>query len=276
MNMPQLPLCDQRIAYLLGELSEKERLLFEQHLRSCESCNRELHHLMPTHALLSGNRIDVSPDVSSEQKMRTLAQAFAARAPYSLWEDPSFAQMPAADVEPKTRNTNVKRFAWTRFSSHSAGKRAPFMQSGMALAAIAFLFVGYWFGVSTSHRNIPPQSLAVSNTPLTYASFAPANAHIHTTGVVMLIHNKGTRELVVWVHGLDPLQPGTCYTVWLVQGHTHRKAGLLQVKPNGIGVLTARVPENMTFSAVNISHEPHMNDPKPQGPMILHASTRVT
>lgn len=274
--MPQYPLCDQRIAYLLGELPEKEHLLFEQHLRSCEACSRELQHLMPTHTLLSGNEIDATTDVYSEQKTRTLAQAFAARAPYSPLESQSFAQMPTPNDKPDLRKGNANRIAWMNLTSRSVGKKTPSMQGGMALAAIAFLLIGYWFGLSTSHRSIPPQSRAVSKTPMTYASFAPANAHIHSTGVVMLIHNKGTRELVVWVHGLGPLQPGTCYTVWLVQGHTHRKVGLLQVKPNGIGVLTASVPENVTFSAVNISHEPHMNDPKPRGPMILHASTRIT
>lgn len=85
-----------------------------------------------------------------------------------------------------------------------------------------------------------------------------------------LIADPNSRSAVLIVGGLDLLEPGVIYQVWLIDGNGPTSAGLLAVDENGQGLLIVNsdVPIN-SFNALGISIEPEGGSPQPTGDIVI-------
>lgn len=276
--------CEALSSYLLGELTDSEARIFWAHARTCAQCREDLERLMPVQMELAGVASGPGASLSGDLRARTLARAFAARPPgrtgTPVLEGPREGHRPgAADVLSQLQTDAVgrrarggrRREALRRVGPQQRGSgvgtaRVWLGALGMACALVVGYLAGADFGLAPLLGM--PQNLqaAMNSMPLHPAPAAPG-----ARGMAMLVKKGLASELIVMVHGLAPLRPGTCYNVWFVSGRHHRLAGILLVNAAGAGALSATVPVNMPISALGISLEPGMRDLQPKGPMVLHA-----
>lgn len=87
VTTPHLTL-DQLTAYLDGDLAPEERVRFDDHLRTCRDCRRELTELRSTVALLNG-----LPDYRPRRSFQLAPERIAATRPW--WERLGFRLLPA-------------------------------------------------------------------------------------------------------------------------------------------------------------------------------------
>jgi hypothetical protein len=85
-----------------------------------------------------------------------------------------------------------------------------------------------------------------------------------------LIADPSKNSAVLVIAGLDQLEPGKTYQVWLIDGGRPQSAGLLRVDPNGQAVLI--VTSEFTigeFNALGISVEPEGGSQQPTGEIVV-------
>lgn len=85
-----------------------------------------------------------------------------------------------------------------------------------------------------------------------------------------LIADPNKNSAVLVIDGLDQLEPGKTYQVWLIDGGGPKSAGLLSVDAHGQAVLI--VTSELTigeFSALGISVEPEGGSQQPTGDIVV-------
>jgi anti-sigma-K factor RskA len=85
-----------------------------------------------------------------------------------------------------------------------------------------------------------------------------------------LIADPNSESAVLVISGLDQLEAGKTYQVWLIDGGTPVSAGLLRVDENGQGVFIVDSEEAIgSFNALGISIEPEGGSPQPTGDIVV-------
>src|SRR5215216_2923587 len=85
-----------------------------------------------------------------------------------------------------------------------------------------------------------------------------------------LIVDPNSESAVLVIAGLDQLEAGKTYQVWLIDGGTPVSAGLLTVDENGQGVFIVTSEEAIgSFNALGISIEPEGGSPQPTGDIVV-------
>jgi anti-sigma-K factor RskA len=85
-----------------------------------------------------------------------------------------------------------------------------------------------------------------------------------------LIVDPNSESAVLVMSGLDQLEAGKTYQVWLIDGGTPVSAGLLTVDENGQGVFIVTSEAAIgSFNALGISIEPEGGSPQPTGDIVV-------
>jgi len=85
-----------------------------------------------------------------------------------------------------------------------------------------------------------------------------------------LIVDPNSDSAILVIAGLDQLEAGKTYQVWLIDGGTPVSAGLLTVDENGQGVFIVNSEEAIgSFNALGISIEPDGGSPQPTGDIVI-------
>jgi anti-sigma-K factor RskA len=85
-----------------------------------------------------------------------------------------------------------------------------------------------------------------------------------------LIVDPNSESAVLVIAGLDKLEAGKTYQVWLIDGGTPVSAGLLTVDENGQGVFIVTSEAAIgSFNALGISIEPEGGSPQPTGDIVV-------
>jgi anti-sigma-K factor RskA len=254
MNNQQTEHCLQCSAYLLSQLTEEERLQFEDHLSDCENCQRELAELQPVAHLLPFTADPVP--LPTELKERTLQAAFAAKPP---------VQKRLGDQHPQPAVN--REAAWHIFVSNRYGKLAAGLVAALTIALAASLFQlnQYKNRLESAPNDRPAPTTKVERSFPLYTT----NPNAQMSGVAYLTETKEGVQLVVQVHNAPSLTGEQAYQVWLLKNGQRINAGTFRVNENGTGILVFTSGTAPNFDNIGITLEPDANGTQPRGPKVL-------
>ena len=278
--------CDSLTAYLLGELPDGDVERFLTHRRDCRRCQAELAEVEHAHRSMFEDDVDAECEqIAASARARTLAAAFAqdasslgathpqtpettdsqAQAPDTSAATSSSAAPDAPELPAAWLTSGARRDRRTR-----AGRpAAPF---AAVAASVATLVLGVLIGSRVAG---PPSPMAPPTVPAEIvheSALRPVSATLPARGNATLVRHGAALQMIVSVAGLPPVRSGGCYSVWLVDGSSHRLLGEINVNKAGSGAMTAPVAAGARFTYVGVTREPDMADRTPRGPRIMGAA----
>ncbi len=176
-----MPWDDDRAAYLLDALDDRERAEFEAHLATCDRCRAELRWLQPAVDVLPASVEQIDPPAELRNRVLGAIEADGGSA-----------------TTPRTRPT--KPSFWERISSRAALT---------GVAALVALAVGIAGGYALRGDSDSSQQVATTVPVEPTAPSIRAAANI--------VRHDGTYTLDV--SHLPDLRPGDVYQVWMRNGN---------------------------------------------------------
>jgi anti-sigma-K factor RskA len=181
MSMTEhMPWEDDRAAYLLGALDERELAEFESHLAGCDRCRAELRWLQPAVDVLPASVEQLEPPAELRDRILGAIEADAGPAPQ------------------RDRRPSRPSF-WSRLSSRPALA---------GVATVVALAVGIAGGYALNGDSDSSQSVA---TTIPVEPTAPA-----IRAAANIVHHDDTYTLDV--SHMPDLRPGDVYQVWMRNG----------------------------------------------------------
>lgn len=226
-------------AYAVDALDGRERERYEAHLAACPSCQAEVDDFHAAAARLAGSVEEVPPP---SLKVDVLARI---------------------DTTRQERPASAGGGRWT-----GQGVGTPYRWA--AAAAVVSVLVAIGAGVtlvrdSSTQDDGPTEVVLAARDAemirLEGPGAATANFHYAAS------EGRG----VLSVQGLDPLEEGTVYELWIVRDEVPEPAGLFE--PDAEGRATAVVADGFGDAAgVAVSVEPQGGVPAPTGPVIMEGT----
>ena len=245
--------------YALDALTDEDRELVEAYLRTHPEARQNLDEMAKAVSALPYGTVPIEPSVRTKE-------ALMARV--------------AVDQKPRTSKPEQaprpREMSWVNI----------FQAFGLGAATVAIV----WAVVLNIQLSQMKSQVALLNEALVAQSNAlnEINAKLAQTPAVetITISLKGTdvqpqaqgqliadpnkNSAVLVIDGLDQLEPGKTYQVWLIDGGGPKSAGLLRVDANGQAVLI--VTSELTigeFNALGISVEPEGGSQQPTGDIVV-------
>ncbi|KDN57966.1 anti-sigma factor [Exiguobacterium sp. AB2] len=235
--------CDQLIDYFNRHLTEDERIRFEAHLATCETCQQELEQL---EALVGGVAFLSEPaEPPSGMKARILNHVFA--------ED---------EISKAVDSKTDKPAPVTPFTAPKERRKAPWVAFALAAALLLSLIGNGYLLLNQTE----PSGIALTET-------VPLDGE--ADGVAYLAEQDGTRQLIVQTNGLTPLEANEVYQVWLIKDDSPIPTGAFVTddKGNGTVIYTLDATEaEMDWDTVAVTKEPERGNTTPEGEIVLLAS----
>jgi anti-sigma-K factor RskA len=176
-----MPWEDERAAYLLGALDERERSAFETHLADCDRCQAELRWLQPAVDVLPASVEQLEPP--AELRNRILGAIEAEGGPATAQRDHHRARQPF----------------WSRLSSRAA-------LTGVAAVVALAIGIASGYALSGGSDNSPTVATTIPVEPTAPSIRAAAD----------IVHHDDTYTLDV--SHMPDLRPGDVYQVWMREG----------------------------------------------------------
>jgi anti-sigma-K factor RskA len=229
-----MPWEDERAAYLLGALDDREGAEFEAHLASCDRCRAELRWLQPAVDVLPASVEQLEPP--AELRDRILGAVESDARPTAAARDRRPARKPF----------------WSRLTSRAALTGA---------AAVLALAVGIAGGYAL--RGDPDSSQTVATTvpvePTTPSVRAAAN----------IVHHDDTYTLDV--SHMPDLRPGDVYQVWMRNGEQLQPSILFV--PSRDGTAKVVLPaQTGAADEMLVTREPSGGSQEPTSPPLVSAT----
>lgn len=243
-------LSDELVSYAIGECTEKEKRLINDHLASCPSCRQEVNELREAWALIPfqipypAENVDVPADLKAE----------VMEAIFESKEKP----VPAYVLSWKQRiATHLK--AWMP-TPHR------FVMAGMAIALVGVL----WNNLQLRQQLATYDSFQPAQVVQSYTLQAPPNAYALAKGTAWMYEQGNKKKLILHLQGLSPTQGSEAYQVWLIHDGKRQNAGVFLVDHQGTGVLTYELQDpGQTFEGIGITLEPDAEGTQPRGKKVL-------
>ncbi|MEH7505291.1 anti-sigma factor [Neobacillus drentensis] len=236
------------ITYLIGEVSEDDRIRMEKHLLSCSSCSKDMQEMQEAWTMLPYELDDV--EVPVDLKDEVMDAIFA----------PNNTTQPT--IERISHNGKKKKFVRLRSSLYGLAAAALLLSFGSAI----------WSNMNLRDQvtelrkqaNIPPEVIQV------YALKTANPATDAAQGHALLYKQGDKKQLVFQLKGLTNTKGSEAYQVWLINDGNRKSAGTFHVDEQGNGYLTYVFnEEEVTFDAIGISLEPDANGTQPRGKKVL-------
>ncbi|MGG0247977.1 anti-sigma factor [Peribacillus frigoritolerans] len=236
--------CANMLSFLSGELGEKEKKAFTEHLMHCSECTREYEQMTEAWNSLKWDFEEMEP--SSSLKSEVMDFVFE-----------------TDDEVPVRREKNWSSFFFKQFTP---------VTSGFLLAALVLAFVLLYSNIQLK------KELAAINLPMevkTSLSLQPADktaVNMSTDGAAYILQQGEERRLIVQIQNLPSLQKSEVYQVWLLKDGKRTNAGTFKPDEAGTGSLTYKLSINDKFNQIGITREPDANSTKPRGEKIVGSS----
>ncbi|MGM0888268.1 MAG: anti-sigma factor domain-containing protein [Bacillota bacterium] len=236
--------CANLLSFLSGELGEKEKKAFAEHLIQCSECTREYEQMTEAWNSLKWDFEEMEP--SSSLKSEVMNFVFE-----------------TDDEVPVRRRKKWSIFFFKQFTP---------VTSGLLLTALVFVFVLLYSNIQLK------KELAAINLPMevkTSLSLQPADKaaiNMNTDGAAYILQQGEERRLIVQIQNLPSLQESEVYQVWLLKDGKRTNAGTFKPDEAGSGSLTYKMSINDKFNQIGITKEPDSNSTKPRGEKIVGSS----
>ncbi|MGE7610230.1 anti-sigma factor [Peribacillus frigoritolerans] len=235
--------CVNLLSFLSGELGEKEKKAFAEHLIQCSECTREYKQMTEAWNSLKWDFEEMEP--SSSLKSEVMNFVFE------------------TDEVPVRRGKKWSGFFLKQFTP---------VTSGLLLAALVLVFVLLYSNIQLK------KELTAINLPMevkTSLSLQPADktaVNMNTDGAAYILQQGKERRLIVQIQNLPSLQESEVYQVWLLKDGKRRNAGTFKPDEAGTGSLTYKMSIDDKFNHIGITREPDSNSTKPRGEKIVGSS----
>ncbi|MFF2496686.1 anti-sigma factor domain-containing protein [Peribacillus sp. NPDC058075] len=236
--------CTNLLSFLSGELGEKEKKAFTEHLMQCSECTREYEQMTEAWNSLKWDFEEIEP--SSSLKSEVMNFVFE-----------------TDDEAPVRREKNWSRSFFKQFTP---------VTSGLVLAALALAFVLLYSNIQLK------KELAAVDLPMevkTSLSLKPADmtaVKMNTDGAAYILQQGEERRLIVQIQNLPSLQESEVYQVWLLKDGKRTNAGTFKPDEAGTGSLTYKLSIKDKFNHIGITREQDANSTKPRGEKIVGSS----
>ncbi|MGG0789328.1 anti-sigma factor [Peribacillus simplex] len=236
--------CTNLLSFLSGELGEKEKKAFTEHLMQCSECTREYEQMTEAWNSLKWDFEEIEP--SSSLKSEVMNFVFE-----------------TDDEVPVRREKNWSSFFFKQFTP---------VTSGLLLATLVLAFVLLYSNIQLK------KELAAIDLPMevkTSLSLQPADktaVNMNTDGTAYILQQGEERRLIVQIQNLPSLQKSEVYQVWLLKDGKRTNAGTFKPDEAGTGSLTYNLSINDKFNQIGITREPDSNSTKPRGEKIVGSS----
>ncbi|MEY9865447.1 hypothetical protein ABIE66_000826 [Peribacillus sp. B2I2] len=233
--------CANLLSFLSGELGEKEKKAFAEHLIQCSECTKDYEQMTEAWNSLKWDFEEMEP--SSSLKSEVMNFVF----------EPN-------DQVPVRKEKNWSSFFFRQFTP---------VTSGLLLATLVFAFVLLYSNIQLK------KELAAINLPMevkTSLSLQPADktaAKMNTDGEAYILQQGEDRRLIVQIQNLPSLKESEVYQVWLLKDGKRTNAGTFKPDETGTGSLTYKLSINDHFNQIGITREPDSNSTKPRGEKIV-------
>lgn len=223
------------VTYLIGEITPEEQSVFERHIPTCSSCQKDMEELQEAWSLIPF-KLDDDVEVPSDLKEEVMNSIFQ-----------SEKALPAVK---KAKMMKPSFYRW--------------------LAAVLFLaLVGVsWHNIilrnqiTENQSSMPAEMIQEYSLKSAGASEAQGNAWLYRKG--------DKKQLVFQIKGLEETEGTEAYQVWLIHEGKRKSAGVFRVDKEGNGFLTYEFNDkDSTFDTIGISLEPDANGTQPRGKKVL-------
>ncbi|PGL70608.1 anti-sigma factor [Bacillus sp. AFS055030] len=225
------------VSYMLGEVTEEEKLLFEEHILNCERCRLEVQEMEEAWNVIPLTLDDV--EIPTDLKEEVMNYIF-----------------PPNHSTAKNSIVHLRKFLY-----------------GLAAAIILFSFVGLlWNNLHLKQELAQVSKKAISPTDVVQVySLRSTNPAVNLARGDAWVYKKGSQKQIVFkLRGLETTKGTEAYQAWLIHDGKRRSAGTFHVDKNGNGFLSYVLKENdQSFEAIGISLEPDANSIQPRGKKIL-------
>ena len=111
-------------------------------------------------------------------------------------------------------------------------------------------------------------------TPSTVVTISLKGTGVQPQAQGQLIADPNSQSAVLVIAGLDQLEAGKTYQVWLINGGGPKSVGLLIVDANGQGLLIVTSESEIgSFASLGISIEPEGGSSQPTGEIVDNVAT---
>lgn len=236
------------VSYLLGEITEEEKILFEEHLLHCSSCRLEVQEMQEAWKLIPFKMNDV--EVPSDLKEEVMNFIFEADNSLTI------------NQMEKTQKAQIKPIGRIRKSLY-----------GVAAAAFLLSFGGViWNNLQLRQELIEVKENTLSPTDVVQVySLKSADPNVDSAKGNALVYMHGDQKQIVFkLQGLSSTKGSEAYQVWLIHGGQRKSAGTFHVDKNGNGFLAYVLNEHdPAIEAIGVSLEPDANGTQPRGKKVL-------
>ncbi|MGP4076136.1 anti-sigma factor [Halobacillus sp. K22] len=258
--------CDNLIDYFNGQLSEEEKVEFENHLETCADCKEELEEL----EILTDDLPFASEPVTPPEDMkdRVLGEVFSQESP-AAGENDNDASIKNHQKPSQVNNLDEKKI--------ESGKNRPWLLRGLA-AALVLSLAGNLFALVDDQEQTTPEpeepnpSGFETGTDQVRARVQLQSEGTEASATAALIQQEKGDILTLQAEQLGQLQGEEVYQVWLIEGEKPYRAGTFVANQSGEGAVSyslSNLPEGTNWDAVAISKEPNATSKTPQGEVIL-------
>ncbi|SDI01960.1 anti-sigma factor [Alteribacillus bidgolensis] len=246
--------CENLSLYIIDELSENEKELFEQHLQTCSHCKKEVDSFKGVWQTLSN-------DIEEAEVPETLKQEVME---FIFAENETSKQTHTTKDKKHHLLTRIKETLTKNFSPISAG--------------IAILLVIGMIGLFWSNLQLKDTITTLENEEadpaqiITTYALQGEDAAVSANGTAYLIQEGSSTSLVINLNNMPTVKEEEVYQVWLLKNGNRQNAGTLKPNENGNGLITYRLPKNQSFDDIGITLEPTPYNTQPQGQKVLGTS----
>jgi anti-sigma-K factor RskA len=261
--------------YALGALTDEERAQVEAYVGANAEAKARLDELTQTASLLAYDITPIEPPAELKKSLMDRVQADARiRAAGAGAAANRAASRAASHPRPQAPRLSL----WNLLRSFS-----PIFA---ALSLLAAILLGAWaLSLNAEVARLRNETVALRKALADQRAViaqiaAPADQIVVVSGTNhqpdarghLIAHNDGSAVLVV--SGLDQLEAGRTYQLWMIAGDTPLSAGVFEVDEGGVAVVqVARDAAPGAFDAVGVSVEPEGGSPTPTGDIVMLGQT---
>ncbi|GHH99590.1 anti-sigma factor [Neobacillus kokaensis] len=241
--------CENLSLYIIDELSEHEKAQFEQHLKICIHCQKEVQSLKETWEMLSYDFEE--QDVPASLKDDVMNFIFQ--------EQETTIQPP----DETAKKDGLKLFFTKQFSPLSAGIAAVLL-----MGVIGLLWSNLQLRDNMAALENKVESTTTTEIVRTF-NLSGQNTAASASGNAYLVQEGSSTVLVIELNNMPSTENEEVYQVWLLKNGKRQSAGTLKPDLNGNGLITYRLPKNHSFDDIGITLEPNPNNTQPQGQKVM-------
>jgi len=272
--------CENLSLYIIGELSVNEMAQFEQHLITCNHCRKEVNSLKETWQMLSYDVEEM--DVPESLKAEVMDFIFQENSTESLVKakgtenkESSLAQAKAAGnvATSQVQEGELKKRSYLDWLKAFLGKQFSPLSTGITAVLLLGLIGLFWSNHQLKENITVLENKASSQTQIVRTfDLKGLNLAAAASGSAYLLEEDRDTVLVIELSKLPSTKDEEVYQVWLLKNGNRQSAGTLKPDPNGNGIITSRLPKDLSFDDIGITLEANPNNTQPQGQKVLGTS----